>query len=85
MDGKILSHPGLTDPNIPMQVAEIMDRDWGVWDLENIECWISEVEWNVIESIPICQQGGKDELVLPYCQGAHTVKSEYQLLKQERI
>lgn len=47
--------------------------------LKNVECWISEAERKVIESIQISPSGqGKNELVCPY-KSSRSVHSEIRI------
>ena len=83
---KKLKDPSLVDQNIPENVVDIMDKVNGVWDLSRIEEWIFVEEKKAIEVMPIGENEGEDKMIWPHnAQSVYTVKSSYQILKQERM
>ncbi|OMO50572.1 hypothetical protein COLO4_38004, partial [Corchorus olitorius] len=58
------------------RVAQIINREEGCWDLEQIRDKFTEETTKKIERIPICLEGGKDKLVwLPSQDGQYSIKS----------
>ena len=86
LKGQKLKYLGLIDPAVPEKVEEIIDKEKRVWDLTEIEDRISEEEKQAIEAMPICDNEGNDILIWPYnSDGVYTAKSEYQILKQDKL
>ncbi|OMO61797.1 reverse transcriptase [Corchorus capsularis] len=81
--GAIQQHHEIWRDNLPVKVAEIMDKEEGVWKLEEIK---SELHPNIIRSIeklPICYSNEADRMVWPHNKdGSYTVRSGYFAIKE---
>ncbi|OMO94054.1 reverse transcriptase [Corchorus capsularis] len=80
--GRVLSNPGLINDNIPQKVEEIMNKDLGIWELDQIQHWLTEEEQSAIKDIPVHEGEEPDILIWPKDKsGKFTVKSGYVTCK----
>ena len=64
----------------------MIDRNRMCWNLETIEPWIDLETKERILQMPICETGGRDELIWPYdVNGTYSVKSGYKVLMKGKL
>ncbi|OMO66825.1 hypothetical protein COLO4_30332 [Corchorus olitorius] len=68
--------------DLPKKVAEIMDKEEGIWRLDTIRSELEPDTISNIEKLPICQSSAADRVVWPYNKnGSYSVKSGYLTIK----